>query len=326
MTRYTRHNGWPFPEKNQREWHEDFELLISQLDADIAGINATDIAKDTVSAAQRMHVPVYADVNNYPNPIDGDIIYTSGEGVTTEGMYAYDGSSWIGPLGGGSDGSGSATLWDGLDDVSIGPLSDRPAAGTAGQWYITTDQEGAFYDDGSQWLPALLGPGGITQSDLTFDPVTNTELTTHTDTTGAHHTRYSDDEARTAVIGLVDAGALSGVSGTAGQVLHTDGASTYWAEGGSGSGGSQIASGVFTHTTGGATEHTVTDVTTEEQVELNVTVAPDQAGQTTNDYAFNSYFSQRWDESTGSVVVDIVVNWDIDPGSDMTFNYTVRVL
>lgn len=325
MVRYTRYNGYPFPEKNAREWHEEFEDAIIQIDADIAGVSQNQVAKNTVSAAQKLHIPVYSDLNSYPSPIDGDVVYADGSGVHTEGMYAYDGSSWIGPLAGGSDGGGSATLWDDLDDVDIGTLSDRPAAGTAGLWYFTTDTEGAYYDDGNQWVKTLLSPGGIAESDLSFDPVTTTELTNHTDTNGAHHTRYSDSEARGAVTGLVDAADLSGDTGTAGQVLHTDGSQAFWSDS-SGGTGTSIATGTFQHTSGGPTELTVNDVTTDELAQLAGSVGPDETDQTSSSYAFNHDLSQRWDESAGSVSADLVVNWDMDPGTDMTFEYTIRAL
>lgn len=325
MTRYTRYNGYPLPEKNAREWHEPFEETIQQIDADIAGVNATQVAKNVISAATRMHVPVYSDLNEYPSPIDGDVVYADGTGVYTEGMYAYDGSTWVGPLGDGSGGSGSATLWDDLDDVEVGTIDNRPAAGTSGLWYITSDQNGAYYDNGTSWDKALLAPGGIDETDLSFDPVTDTELTNHIGTPGAHHTRYSDAEARSAVTGLVDAGDLSGDSGGAGQVLHTDGSQAFWGNA-SGSDGATITTGTFTHTTGSPTEFTVSDVTTEEIVKLEMSVAPETAEQTSSDYAFNSDFSQRWDASAGSVAVDGVVNWDTDPGVDMDFEYSIRVV
>jgi len=42
------------------------------------------------------------------------------------------------------------------------------------------------------------------------------------------HNRYTDSEARTAVEGNVDAANLTGASGTAGQVLETDGTGAAW--------------------------------------------------------------------------------------------------
>lgn len=323
MVLHTRHNGYPIAEKNERNWHEEYQEALSLIDADIAGVSGSSVAKDEISAAQSMHLPVYADLSNYSDPIDGDIAYASGDGVISEGVYAFDGVSWIGPFGSGDgDGGETNTLWTDLDDVEVGTLDNRPAAGTSGQWYFTTDQNDAYYDNGDSWIKSYLSPGNIDESDLTFDPVTNTELTSHTDTTSAHHTRYSDTEAQSAVAKSVDAGNLDGGSGAPGQVLFTDGTESFWDDGDTG--GAPVQTGTFTHTSDSmSTTVEITDITTDEQAQFTVSIGPNSTDQVSTSYAFNYDYSQRWDNTNGWTSIDLVVNWDSNPGSDMVFEYSV---
>lgn len=326
MVIYTRNNGYAIAEKNERNWHEPYHETLARIDADIAGISGSSISKDRISAAQYMHLPVYADLSNYPNPSDGTVAYASGAGVVNEGMYVYDGVSWIGPFGSGDGGSGETnTLWTDLDDVETGTLANRPAAGTAGQWYFTNDGNGGYYDNGNQWIKTFVSPGDIAQSDLSFDPITSSELSTHSDSSGAHHTRYSDSEAQSAVSQSVDAANLSGDSGVAGQVLHTDGNEAFW-DSSDGSGGTTIDSGTFLmETSSMSTSTTIENVTTDEQVQASVGVGPDTVDQVNETYSFNYDYSQTWDNTNGWMNIDLVVNWDTNPGSDMSFSYQVKV-
>lgn len=323
MTLFTRYNDYPFPEKNSTEWHEEFKTAFVQIDADIAGATQEGLTKDSLSANEALQTPVYADLTTHPSPSDGDVAYVDGTGTLAEGLYVYDGTQWTGPLTEVA-GSTTPTAWTELSDVEVGTLANRPAAGTAGLWYFTTDIEGAFYDTGTAWQKALLAPGQIAESDLAFDTATQLELTDHANLSGAHHSRYSDVEARTAVEGLVDAANLAGGSGITGQALFTDGNQAFWGDVSGSGGGTQIAEGTFTHTTGSHSEFSIFNLTTDEQATLTVDMAPSVNGQTTNDYAFNHDASQHWDSTSGEVQLDVILNWDIDPGVDMNFDYTVR--
>lgn len=86
-----------------------------------------------------------------------------------------------------------------FQDVEVGTLSNRPAAGTSGNWYFTTDSNGLFYDDGGSWNLIAEYPGNITASDLGFDPATQTELNNHSGDSAAHHAKFTDSEAQTAI-------------------------------------------------------------------------------------------------------------------------------
>lgn len=59
---------------------------------------------------------------------------------------------------------------------------------------------------------------------------TDNEILTHAGDASAHHTKYTNTEARTAVEGSVDAADLTGASGLAGQVLESDGTNAAWAD------------------------------------------------------------------------------------------------
>jgi hypothetical protein len=83
----------------------------------------------------------------------------------------------------------TATDFEALDDVDSGPLTDRPASGTPGNWYFTTDNNGVFYDNGVAWQLVVEHPANITASDLGFDPATQTELNNHAGSASAHHTK-----------------------------------------------------------------------------------------------------------------------------------------
>lgn len=325
MTEYTRHNNYPFPEINTKGWDRDLRLSIQQIDADMAtALDQSGGSQTDLEATTSFQLPVYADINEYPAPDDGDMAYVSGTGTLTEGIYTYDGSAWVGPLTDTAD-TTTAQAWTELSDVEVGTLSNRPTAGTAGLWYFTTDNNGAYYDTGSQWDKVLLNPGGIAVSDLAFDPATQTELSEHSSQNGVHHQRYADSEAQSAVEGFVDAGDLAGGGGVAGQALHTDGNQAYWTDS-DGNSGVQLQEGTITHTTGSHTTFSIDNLTDDERVHLSLSMAPATSDQVSGNYAFNTSWSQRWDASIGAVILDGIINWDIDPGTDMEFAYTVRAL
>lgn len=74
-----------------------------------------------------------------------------------------------------------------LQNASEGLDAERPQADGSNGWYFSTDG-GIYYDNGS-WQTIAIAPGEIGASDLTFDPVTESELTSHTGNSSAHHTK-----------------------------------------------------------------------------------------------------------------------------------------
>lgn len=328
MTKHTKYQSYPYPEQNQRNWHQDLQLALTQIDADVQGIGDDSLTKDNVTANSAFTIPIYDSLTNYPSPADGDMAYATGSGVDSEGGYVYDGTTWIGPFagGGGSDDTTAQDLTD-LGDVEVGSRNERPASGTAGLYYLTTDQYGLYRDTGNGWDEIAVHPSQITQSKLPYDPLTGGELTNHTDTPDAHHTRYSDSEARSAVTGLVDAAELSGSSGVAGDVLVTDGQSASWSStAGAGGSGAEIASGTITHTTGSYTEFYIENVTADETAMLTAHFAPLTEDQVNAIYSFNAEWSRRWDEPNTAVDVQGILVWDEDPGTDLDVQYSVRAV
>jgi len=158
--------------------------------------------------------------------------YTPHAGATyiatdTDVLYQGDGSNWVkatrdvntlkadafelgsdGPANSFSDIVGSFGF-DGLSDVSTGTLANRPIAGTSGDWYFTTDNNGVYRDNGSSWDLIAEYPGNISPTDLGFDPATQTELDNHAGTTDAHHAKYTDSDAITAINNDIDHGSTA---------------------------------------------------------------------------------------------------------------------
>lgn len=86
-----------------------------------------------------------------------------------------------------------------------------------------------------------------------------------------------------------------------------------------------LAEGTITHTGGSPTAFSVSGLTTTEASTLNVSVGVASAPAFAGDYAFNFDWSHRWNDTVGEVVVDIQLNWDVDPGSgnDVNLQYSI---
>lgn len=84
-----------------------------------------------------------------------------------------------------------------VEEIQTGTLANRPSSTKAGIWYFTTDENGIFFDTGSGWRLIAEHPGNITENDLAFDPVTQTELDTHSGNADAHHPRAHDNNDHT---------------------------------------------------------------------------------------------------------------------------------
>lgn len=92
-------------------------------------------------------------------------------------------------------------------EVLTGTLSNRSAASTAGRWYFTTDQNGIFYDTGSAWELAVAHPGDISQSDLSFGVLSESDLSSHSGVSDAHHIKtpeYTDEQTRDTVAAFLE--------------------------------------------------------------------------------------------------------------------------
>lgn len=87
-----------------------------------------------------------------------------------------------------------------------------------------------------------------------------------------------------------------------------------------------MATGTVTASTGSdpAVDTTINGVFSDQHwpFEFVVYLDPD-AGQFNNSSAFNYDWSPAWDETNEEMDVDVVVNWDNDPGSNMTLRWAV---
>lgn len=164
------------------------ELLLGTIDtsnnvSELRNRNP-DIRVDHLRSYADLGIPVYDEVSNAETG-KGNIIYTTGDGSSTKGLWFYTTSGW--------EYSGIQNLRD--SDVSgiTGLIEDtsgnRPAAGTEGRLFFQTDTQEVFYDDGSSWIRLALDASQIGAGDLGFDPATQSELDSHAGTGDAHHTK-----------------------------------------------------------------------------------------------------------------------------------------
>lgn len=86
-----------------------------------------------------------------------------------------------------------------------------------------------------------------------------------------------------------------------------------------------LASGTISHTGGTPTQFTVSGVTTNQTLPVDVKVYPNTDPSWTGDYAYNLETSRIWDDTNSQVDIECTVTWDIDPGSgnDLTLGYEV---
>lgn len=189
-------------------------------------------------------------------------------------------------------------------EIRTGTLSNRPAAGTAGRWYLTTDNNGIYYDDGASWFLIAEHPSNIGAGDLGFDTATQSELDSHAGTSGAHHSRYSDSEARTAVEGSVNVEDLVTASTAAGYVVRTQGDGTIQIQ--------QLGHGDLGGVSSG--DHHAKTNSLDELNDTNVTdfTADTQANRPAAGTADRVYV----ETDTGRILRDNGTSWDVMGVSD----------
>jgi len=97
--------------------------------------------------------------------------------------------------------------------------------------------------------------------------------------------------------------------------------------GSGGTGVTQIATGTVTASGGSipAVQTTITNISTDDDLDYWVALYPDADPTLAADYAFNFDYSHIWDNSAGAWDLDLTVNWDLDPGSgnDVTLRWEV---
>jgi len=96
----------------------------------------------------------------------------------------------------------------------------------------------------------------------------------------------------------------------------------------SSSGGvTQVATGTVTATGGSspAVNTTLTNVSTNQDLDYWFTVHVDADPAFNADYAWNYDYYHQWDDSQSELDIDLVVNWDTDPGggNDVTLRWEV---
>lgn len=97
----------------------------------------------------------------------------------------------------------NGTSWETVGgNVISGATADRPAAGHAGRLYFDTTLSVLFFDNGTAWVQ-----DGVTQQDLS-DAISNSALgSTDELSEGINNLYFTDNRARTAVVGALGSGA-----------------------------------------------------------------------------------------------------------------------
>lgn len=125
--------------------------------------------------------------------------------------------------------------------------------------------------------------------------------------------------------------AANGVTGTeidlsdiAGQNITVDGTND---ELDASAGVSQVATGTVTATGGSqpAVDTTLANVSTTQTLDYWLTVHTESDPAFNADYAFNFDYYHQWDDSAGELDIQLIVNWDTDPGggNDVTLRWEV---
>lgn len=159
--------------------------------------------------------------------------------------------------------------------------------------------------------------GKDSNGDIVHDPDKGkVDGTTHYEKDGSGNVIHSPDQ----LSGGVTPSAISNLAGTN---LTVDGngdlnASTV----------TQIATGTVT-ATGGSTpalNTTLQNVSTNQLLDYVFTVYVESDPSFNADYAFNFDYSHSWDDANSELDIDLVVNWDTDPGSSNDLSLRWEVL
>jgi hypothetical protein len=137
----------------------------------------------------------------------------------------------------------------------------------------------------------------------------------------ASHNYYTDTDAVAAIEGTVDAANLASQSGGADQFLRSNSDdSVVWAD------IPNIESpvldeGTFTHTTGGATTYEITGVSTDQTSVINLELGTNTSLSAT--YKYDYSWDLEWDDTNGRYDIEVTLNWQTDPGSNLDIKYVV---
>lgn len=252
---------------------------------------------------------------------DARIIMGSAPDPDTNGEISFDGTDLKAYSGGavrnfsniGSGGSAVEAQEDGSQLTTDTTLIDWQSGLTATN--PTGDEISVNVDESEFSLSAS------NISDVSADSVS-----------GAHHSKTTQAKAGTALSKSGDTLNVSGVTGSeidlstiAGDNVTVDSNND---ELDAASGGvTQIATGTVTATGGSspAVNTTLTGVSTDQDLDYWFTVHVDSDPAFNADYAYNYDYYHQWDDSQSELDIDLVVNWDSDPGggNDVTLRWEV---
>jgi hypothetical protein len=198
---------------------EDDWLLIGTVDTDndtTDELNRNpDADFDVLTARDALEIPTYSDPAN-AEASESSVIYIDGNGAEGQGIYVYDGGSYI------TAGIREISKLDdvtGVVSIESNSAGNRPSAGTQGRLFIDETNNRIQIDDGSTWVDVGTNASNIGAGDLSFDPVTQSELDTHISNAGSHHAKttaldeLSDSDLSDIEVGLQSDRPASGTNG-----------------------------------------------------------------------------------------------------------------
>lgn len=153
----------------------------------------------TASPSTKLEVSGGVTLNGDLQTADGDVLWDESASYIPQGRLENDTVTVAGnavALGGSTGISHSDLTGIGAGDHHT-RYSDEEAQDAVNSLLTAGTLLSKAYDDAGNNLTLDVDP--IDPADLNFDPATQSELDSHTATAGAHHTRYSDEEAQDAV-------------------------------------------------------------------------------------------------------------------------------
>lgn len=192
--------------------------------------------------------------------------------------------------------------------------------------------EGALGSDAPSWTDADIIESINTDPDHGIDAPHTYFSADHADLsnvlTDQHHARRTDADVQNAMGGL-DAADLAGEQAAVpGMHLSIpDGATTEWTEPPMAE-APVLDSGTITHTGGSATTVTITDVAHSQTKPLDLSTGVSVASPPSwsADYGYSKDVAYLYDDTNGTVNLEITLEWSIDPGAGNDLNLQYHVI
>jgi len=210
-------------------------------------------------------------------------------------------------------------LWIGPDSAKGGVSAD------SGRVYFASDTSTVYYGDNGTWdsLGTIgSGGGGGAPTDASYVTISNDGTLSDERTINATGSLSQTDNGANNNLDLdVSDDGITGseinLSDIAGSNISVDATNDELDASTGGSGVTQVATDTVPATGGSqpAVNTTLTNVSTDQDLNYWLTVHVDSDPSFNADYAFNYDYYHQWDDSDSQLDIELIVNWDTDPGS-----------